>query len=94
MASSEDYGMYFCALGSRSVRRVAAKVYAASETQGSGTTIGKSTLRRARATASHHPIQDLPPGAPFFRKTSSVGNHQASPGGRPRQEQTSGHHDR
>jgi hypothetical protein len=31
MATSEDYGKYFCALGSRSVRRVAAKVYAASE---------------------------------------------------------------
>jgi hypothetical protein len=31
MASSEDYGKYFCALGSRSVRRVAAKVYAATE---------------------------------------------------------------
>jgi hypothetical protein len=30
MASSEDCGKYFCALGSRSVRRVAAKVYAAS----------------------------------------------------------------
>ena len=31
MASGEDYGKYFCALGSRSVRRVAAKVYAAAE---------------------------------------------------------------
>src|SRR6516225_5164617 len=31
MANSEDYGKYFCALGSRSIRRVAAKVYAASE---------------------------------------------------------------
>jgi hypothetical protein len=31
MASSEDYGKYFCALGSRSVRRVAAKVHATSE---------------------------------------------------------------
>ena len=31
----------------------------------------------------------LPPGAPwFFRKTSSVGNHQSSPGGKPHQEQT------
>jgi hypothetical protein len=29
MASSEDYGKYFSALGSRSVRRVAAKVHAA-----------------------------------------------------------------
>jgi hypothetical protein len=29
MASSEDYGKYFCTLGSRSVRGVAAKVYAA-----------------------------------------------------------------
>ena len=28
-----------------------------------------------------------------FCKTSSVGKHQASPGGRPRKEQTSGHHD-
>ena len=31
MASSEDYGKYFFALGSRSVRRVTAKVYAAAE---------------------------------------------------------------
>ena len=31
MASSEDYEKYFFALGSRSVRRVAAKVYAAAE---------------------------------------------------------------
>ena len=31
MASGEDYRKYFCALGSRSVRRVAAKVYAAAE---------------------------------------------------------------
>ena len=31
MASGEDYGKYFCALGSRSARRVAAKVYAAAE---------------------------------------------------------------
>lgn len=31
MASSEGYGKYFYALGSRSVRRVAAKVYAAAE---------------------------------------------------------------
>ena len=31
MASGEDYGKYFCALGSRSVRRVVAKVYAAAE---------------------------------------------------------------
>jgi hypothetical protein len=31
MASSEDYRKYFCALGSRSVRRVAAKVYASAE---------------------------------------------------------------
>jgi hypothetical protein len=29
MASTEDYGKYFCALGSRSVRRVAAKAHAA-----------------------------------------------------------------
>ena len=29
--SGEDYKKYFLALGSRSVRRVAAKVYAASE---------------------------------------------------------------
>jgi hypothetical protein len=31
MASSEDYGKYLCALASRSVSHVAAKVYAASE---------------------------------------------------------------
>jgi hypothetical protein len=31
MASNEDHGKYLCALGSWSVRRVAAKVYAASE---------------------------------------------------------------
>jgi len=31
MAIGEDYRKYFCALGSRSVRRVAAKVYAAAE---------------------------------------------------------------
>lgn len=31
MATSEDYGKYFCALASRSVRGVAAKVYAAWE---------------------------------------------------------------
>jgi hypothetical protein len=29
MASSEDYGKYFCALGSRSIRRVAARVSSA-----------------------------------------------------------------
>ena len=34
------------------------------------------------------PHQDLPPGAPFFRKTSNAGNNQASPGSRPVQEQT------
>ena len=32
--------------------------------------------------------RDLPPGAPFFQKSSNDGNHQASPGGRPHQEQT------
>src|SRR5271167_310501 len=31
MATGEDYQKYFCALGSRSVRRVAAKLYAAAE---------------------------------------------------------------
>ena len=31
MATTEDYGKYFCALGSRSISRVAAKVNAASE---------------------------------------------------------------
>ena len=31
MPSSEDHAKYFCALGSRSVRRVAAKVYAAAD---------------------------------------------------------------
>ncbi|BBU22145.1 Uncharacterised protein [Mycobacterium xenopi] len=31
--------------------------------------------------------RDLPPGAPFSRKSSNDGRHQASPGGRPRQEQ-------
>lgn len=31
VCGSEDYGKYFCAMGSQSVRRVAAKVYAASE---------------------------------------------------------------
>ena len=32
--------------------------------------------------------RDLPPGAPFFRKTSSVGTNQASPGSRPVRKQT------
>jgi hypothetical protein len=34
VASNEDYGKYCCAMGSRSVRRVAAKVYAAAELDG------------------------------------------------------------
>src|SRR5262249_33417405 len=38
--------------------------------------------------------RDPPPGAPFFLQTSRVGKNQASPGGRPRKEQTPGHHDR
>jgi hypothetical protein len=32
--------------------------------------------------------RDLPPGAPLFRTTSSAGRHQASPGRRPRKEQS------
>jgi hypothetical protein len=45
MASNEDYGKYFCALGSRSVIRVAAKVYAVNLDQLFDATKGVDALR-------------------------------------------------
>jgi len=45
MATVEDYGKYFCALGSRSVRRLAAKVHAANLDHLFDTTEGIDALR-------------------------------------------------
>jgi 23S rRNA maturation mini-RNase III len=53
MATAEDYGKYFCALASRSVRRVAAKVHAANLDHLFDATDGKIDAEYYKRLAEH-----------------------------------------